>query len=142
MTVIYRGSISAAEDHFLPDQKLPGTSVVERVVLKHFAVDRPVPTETDATQPSAYAQVNWGRWVVQCPWCLSATLASREDHRFFCSECGNAPAGGKWVQVEWPDKWSAIEEHLVKRPTPRTRNWSPGETVDGLVAENIERGVI
>ena len=82
--------------------------------------------------------VNHARWIVDCP-CGSAQLASRTDRRFFCPECGNLWAEGKWVHVEWPDEPEAIEEELEKRPFPKNRNWFPSETLEQLREETAER---
>ena len=92
--------------------------------------------------PVAHAEVYQGRWLVKCPWCHSASLASREDHRFFCVGCRNAGVGGNWVNVTWPATPQDIEAPLVMRPDPMTRNWLVTETVADLLAENERYGVI
>lgn len=81
--------------------------------------------------------VNHGRWVVDCPveGCNGAQFASETDPRFVCVECGSGP-----FSVVWPEGRAAIEEVLAVRPQPN-RNWFPGESVDGLRAENSERGL-
>lgn len=94
-----------------------------------------LPTVT-AAGPIVFAQVNQGRWIIQCPWCPSAEYASIEDHRFFCTDCINGPVGGAWLPVHWPDDVNLIEQLLAVRPR-RARNWLPGETVDHLVEENM-----
>lgn len=84
--------------------------------------------------------VNHGRWIVECPDCRGAQLASPTDRRFMCSDCGNVDAGGAWRPVIWPsDKQAAtIEELLALRPV-ENQNWRPGETARQLHAENRER---
>lgn len=90
----------------------------------------------------AYAYVNHGRWVVDCPFCLSAQLTSPRDRRFFCVECGNVNAGGRWLRVQWPDADLAqIEKNLGVRPRVETRNWTVGESVLRLQAENTANGL-
>ena len=101
-----------------------------------------MPTATHATV-RASAEVNHGRWLVDCPFgCASAQHAVRSDRRFFCVECSN---GGTcmWVPVVWPDddQVAAIEELLEARPDPTTRNWRPGEPVDSLADENTAHGL-
>jgi hypothetical protein len=85
-------------------------------------------------------RVNHGRWVVDCPVCLSAQLASFTEQRFLCAECGNVSVGGKWLSIVWPPDAVAIENALVIRPT-ENRNWLPGETVADLRRENTGHGI-
>lgn len=89
---------------------------------------------------SVATYVNHGRWVVECPDCPGAQLASRADRRFLCNYCGNAAIGGLWRPVVWPKAVSSIEAELEKRPT-RSANWLPGETVSELRAETDANGV-
>ena len=89
------------------------------------------------------AQVNQNRWIAQCPDCFGATYVWKDDLRQFCPSCLNAVAGHRYRRVVMPaeDEVSAIEAMLEHRPLPHNRNWSPGETVEGLAAENLERGL-
>jgi len=89
---------------------------------------------------------NWGRWVADCPQsgCPNAEhygepsgspRGGLELEWFRCSFCG-------WTgRAVWPDNLSGIEKVLRLRPVPSTRNWLPGETVETLVAENLEHGI-
>lgn len=81
--------------------------------------------------------VNHGRWVVECPSCHSAQLASREDRRFFCVSCNNAFFEGRFLRVEWPRAADDIETELLRRMDVRTRNWEWDETLDQLRDEHI-----
>lgn len=97
------------------------------------------------TAPSSQAvavYVNEARWVVDCPDCGGAQIASRADRRFMCNECANIAIGGLWRPVVWPSSTveQGIEKALAPRP-PRNAHWLPGETVADLVAENAENGV-
>ena len=87
--------------------------------------------------------VNHGRWVVDCPNCNSAQLASRSDRRFWCVDCRNVWVQGKWVMVTWPSAAdeAAIESVLDRRPHARNANWRPGESVADLIAENTAHGL-
>lgn len=89
----------------------------------------------------AYAFVAQGRWSVACE-CRSSQYASKQDRRFFCVECGNAVQRGRWRPVVFPDNADQIERALLSRPLVRTRNWRPGESIDGLATENREHGVV
>lgn len=89
----------------------------------------------------AYLYVDKGRLFVRCPWCPSIEYAHTDDHRFFCSDCLNAPVKGAPIEVVWPDEFEEGEAVLNRRPDRATRNWLLGETVDDLRAENIAHGV-
>lgn len=89
--------------------------------------------QAGTTIGSVPAEVNQGRWVVQCPDldCPCAILASDTDRRFVCPYCG----AGVFA-VDWPADHAAIEASLLERPVKDTRNWTAGESVDDLAAEN------
>src|ERR1039457_4537535 len=146
MPTIYRLPIKSAEDFHHADPRWGNTTADERIVLAHWHmetsghhIDLPKMVSNKAT---VYARVDLGRWIVDCPWCKSAQHASREDHRFFCVECGNAAVTGAWVSVHWPNEWAEIEEILSCRPSAGNQWWTPGETLASLQAENDENGVI
>jgi hypothetical protein len=84
------------------------------------------------------AYVNHGRWVVDCPFCPSASFASPSDPRFFCAACRNGFVGGDLVHVDFPDEIDAIEAALLARPNEVNRNWTPAETLDDLHAQNAD----
>src|SRR5690242_1060929 len=94
----------------------------------------PLPKDTDTSTP-CYAEVNHGRWIVNCPFCAGAELADPDDRRFFCLSCYNASVDGKWLTVSWPAERKEIEAELLERPKAENVNWSPGETVASLRAE-------
>jgi len=90
----------------------------------------------------AYAIVDCNRWLVRCPFCPAGVqYASTTDHRFFCVSCLNLANDGHWVRVVWPADREAIEQALVVRANLDQRNWILGETVDDLLAENVDLGV-
>ena len=148
--------VKAAEDFHRHDPRWESTTAAERIVLSGwhmetngFNVELPRMMSNKAT---AYARVNHGVWLVDCPWCKSVQRASREDHRFFCVECENNTVKNVWIPVEWPTEWREIELLLGVRPIQANMNWFPGEgptakiskreTLADLQAENIEHGVI
>lgn len=104
----------------------------------------PVPLNEAMTAPlgppeiavSVYA--NHGRWIVECPECAGAQIASANDPRFMCTVCANVATEGMWRPVIWPDEAVAIDQVLTARPDVATQNWTPGETVDDLLAEQQE----
>ena len=103
------------------------------------------PEQEIAKHCFAVAYVNGGRWVVECPVreCGGAQYASISDHRFLCHECHNVMAGGKPIVVIWPPaaKREQIEDTLIRRPFPATRNWTRQETLAALIAENEAHGI-
>ena len=124
---------------------LPAERAAELAIHGHWHrkdADAFVP-ETTAAQPVLHAFVNDGRWLVQCPVCNGAQLASRGDPRFFCIDCLNEHAQRQWLSVAWPstDQQAEIEGLLLKRPLTHTRSWKPDETTEKLRAENLAHGV-
>lgn len=89
----------------------------------------------------AFAYVNHGRWVADCPFgCGGAELAL--DDRFICRECLNAQASHRPIPLVWPapEDVSAIGAALGVRP-PANRNWALNESIGALLVENVEHGL-
>ena len=125
---------------FLPSDRLAEAAV--RLWWQRDDVPPHLPTEV-ADGPSAHAEVNHGRWIVNCPdpACSSAQLAARDDLRFFCVACCNErTAPGRWLPVVWPDDPAAVEAVLRERDTVNA-NAAPGESVADLAAENAAAGL-
>lgn len=89
----------------------------------------------------AYAEANWGRWLARCPagLCSNAIQIHRWQQRFECAGEGNC---GWTTRIQWPDDPEMTEAILGLRPDVRTRNWLPGETLDDLLAENAQHGLM
>ena len=133
--MISRHPILTAEDQHYPDPQLPGGGTApERIVAAYWTGFSRSGMPTECSDETVLAQVNHGRWLVPCPWCMSAQNASRTDPRFFCAECSNQGKG--WASVIFPEDADAIETLLGMRPDKRTRNWLPGEPTSRLLAEN------
>jgi hypothetical protein len=91
---------------------------------------------------------SWGTWVALCPrpWCVHADhygpgpntgrLGGLGRDTFTCLRCGLV------CPADWPHNRADIETVLAQRPMRETRNWLPGETLVGLVAENAAHGLI
>jgi len=156
---VFRLAIKSAEDFHHPDPRWSGTTAAERIVLAHWHKEThgfnvTLPT-MQTNKVTAHARVDWGRWIVDCPWCTSAQNASREDHRFFCVECGNAAVRGQWITVIWPDENDLVQVEMLlsMRPSRDNQFWTPTwatyapkhlprEEISVLVDENKEHGVI
>lgn len=95
-------------------------------------------TDDIEPSPTVLVRVNHGRWLVDCPWCNGAQVASITDRRFVCADCFNAPVQGHPLRTAWPsDELRAeIEAEMQLRSDP-ARNWMPGETMDDLITERI-----
>lgn len=90
------------------------------------------------------AEVNWGRWVAQCPFCASAQVVSPADPRYLCAGvdgCANGPVQGAFVQVAFPaEDVDEIADALLVRPI-ENRNWRAPETPQDLRRENAANGL-
>lgn len=90
----------------------------------------------------AYAHISHSRLVALCPNCGGAEAVWREGpHVMLCANCGNADIQGRLRTVILPDNLNEIEQLLMQRSNPATRNWLSGETIEELEAENIGHGI-
>lgn len=73
------------------------------------------------TQARAWARVNWGRWIADCPdpYCGNAEALTLHQTLFRCQVCQLLAA------VEWPADPDGIWDALTSRPRAATRNWYP-----------------
>ncbi len=76
--------------------------------------------------------VNHGRWLIDCPYCNSASYA-RDDKLFFCADCQNGTIGGQYIKTPFPRNRRAIERILEVRPS-ENQNWT-NETIATLENE-------
>lgn len=79
------------------------------------------------------AYVNRGRWIVECE-CREAREAQPGVKQWSCS-CSSQ------YSILWPSDTTRrkIEGLLAQRP-PQNQNWWPWETIETLIAENLEHG--
>lgn len=102
----------------------------------------------------AVAVLNAGRWLAECPreYCGNALALDPGQATFHCAGMGGCQLV---TEVLWPPDAEQIWAVLLQRPVPGTRNWAPaghrqalmcgfplGQTVDDLITENREHGVI
>ena len=90
--------------------------------------------ETTRNRKRVLAYANHGRWVADCPCNGAEVVEPGED--MLCGSCAMTSS------VQFPDEKTVagIEAALGQRPVLH-RNWDPDETVDELVAQNIEHGL-
>lgn len=86
---------TAADVHKMPLDKFVGNIVNMR--RANVALPKSV------SRTTVTAEINYGRWVVRCPFCAGAEMGDPEDKRFFCLSCYNEKAGGKWLKVKFPE---------------------------------------
>lgn len=107
------------------------------------------PTSPELAQGlSIKARVYASDWIADCPFCSNAMPVAITDPRFFCSnpKCCNGGVNGAdgcaiAVQIPSAADIMRIEELLMLRPRPDTRNWHAEETAKELAAENKEHGL-
>lgn len=135
MAIITRARILSVDETHLPGP--------DELMAKYWE-GRPKPDRTLPATPVALAFVEHGRWLVRCPFCPSAQIASRTKRRFFCVECGHVAQEDhpSWLAVQWPTQWERIEQLLGRRPDRMSRNWVVGEPVERLEAENAAHNVL
>lgn len=84
------------------------------------------------TPTSAYAYVNFGRWISDCPQgCGNAMALEANQTTFYCAPPGGC---GHVGQVVWPVDAVEIWEALQERVMPKTRNWFPKDHVLAIKA--------
>lgn len=78
------------------------------------------------------ARIDHGRLIVDCP-CGAGNAVDADATLACCFGCGLVH-----LHVVLPPKkdLAAIEKVLLRRQRPHHRNWTPGETVEKLQAEN------
>lgn len=96
----------------------------------------------------ALAYVSWGLWVADCPRpdCRGAEhhghapvtgfVGGLTEVGFRCARCGLV------CRSEWPANAEDIWFLLSQRPIVETRSWMLGETLEHLMIENAEHGII
>ena len=92
---------------------------------------------TEPPPPPAPAFVNHGRWLWQCPACMTAVQVC-DDNTVDGADLICCPAcfSQGFVQPEFPDARAEIEAELLRQPGYRHnapfRNWEPGWGIDYL----------
>jgi hypothetical protein len=101
------------------------------------------PDDNYVSDVTTLAYVSASRWVVHCPFCQGAQLASESRHRYYCHNCQNQKVSGRWVEVIWPsaDERRAVERVLDRRPNPEMRGWRPGTAIEELDRQNRDDGL-
>ena len=103
-----------------------------RKVHQNLIGSRGQQTVEDTEPQRAY--VNHGRWVVDCPTCKGAGLTSRTMKVSCCFDCGHV-----CTKITFPKQAKKIEEALLERLDPASRNWTT-ESLKDLLQENKDHG--
>ncbi len=127
--------IATARDTLMALRQNPSLTLRDwfRLTLHHILVE----ISPELSSETVKARILYGRWLVDCPVCKGANDVDPGEPVYVCSSCGWPE---KFVTVEFPRERSVIEQILLRRPIISTRNWFPGETVEMLLKENMERG--
>lgn len=120
-----------------------------RAYLLAFYPQAPIPpiSHVVRTARPMTARINHGLWIASCecgargvpaPGCvvwISLPLG-------FCIRCLNRAWGGGWrpILLPPPDIRDEIERLLSLRAAVTDRNWSPDESIEDLIREQIEHG--
>lgn len=131
--------ILRAETFYLPPPRRPATAwdlvrPSERVFLwiAHRAQRRVNPPSGILIGQRAWARINHGRWVGDCP-CGSAQVVSPDDPRLACTECGYG-----WMTLVFPEN-VAVVEASVMHELPHLRNWNhPDDPAPWPITDDTE----
>lgn len=91
----------------------------------------------------AFARVNQGRWITDCPQprCPGSSYVwINGPYQFLCNVCANLGIRGRWRPLIVPEDWREIERVLFERYIPIEREWAVGLTIDTLLAQNLILG--
>jgi hypothetical protein len=100
-------------------------------------------SDIDTQALPSFAFVNQGRWITSCPQprCPGTSFVwINGPYQFLCNVCANLGIRCRWRPVIVPNDWRDIERVLFERYVPVERNWTPGETLDDLLAQNLVLG--
>jgi hypothetical protein len=109
---------------------------------------------------TVYAEINQGRWIIHCPDFPDAHATEvnpNSDKTYICGACyqdkdgsarrypdasaqARASKSDKVYSITYPADIPAILDALRYRPTPNM-NWTPGESIQYLQADNIAHGI-
>ena len=141
--------VGKGRDHWVERGAASWGAWVEKVLLHQMnnpfvALPRDVMARVfsgDYSGQGVVAEISHNRWIAHCE-CGGCEVVDPEAPLFYCFSCYNIADDGKARIATFPDDWDAIEQALMARSDPLTRNFVPGETASRLVAENIEHGLV
>ncbi len=110
---------------------------VEKKILPHMDRHGIYPTGLDYGTTLA-SWVLRGAWTVTCP--CGASEYTWNEGWVMCLSCMNGYSHHRFVRTMFPAKRQQVEDILEFRPL-ENRNWLIGETLEELIAQNIENGV-
>jgi hypothetical protein len=90
---------------------------------------------------SVQAHIIEGKWMAYCPDpdCMGAMAVSLDEPIMFCVDCANVKNDHHPFNLEIKHR-EVLEDLMARRVDPRTRNYLRGESVMGLMLEQIHKG--
>ena len=128
-----------AAEHALPIVRRLGYLAA----FERMATDRGLEFSHSVTDTEPYeARIEHGRWLADCPNCRGAENVTADEPVMYCCSCGNEHLEGQLAPVHFPEdkQRKKLERLLTKRPR-QNQNWSPGESIEQLMAENTVHGI-
>ena len=83
-------------------------------------------------EPILTPEVNQGRWIILCPSCSGAEIASTLLLQFYCFSCFNSGHDNHILPIAFPDNKEEIEIALLQRPHHDFMSWTD-ETIEQLM---------
>ena len=124
--------LTAREHHAVPDavayreKHAAAIAARQKRGARYVVHDDPTPVA---------ARVSAGSWVVDCL-CGAGNAVDPAWPVAYCFGCGAVHAA-----VRFPADIDAITAALLQRPDPRTRHWTPGDTVNDVRRDNLANGL-
>lgn len=92
--------------------------------VRRFVESRGIFPRPPLPRVAINARIDFGRWIVDCPYCPGAEYLDMDDPVFFCLSCEMEENGGRYILVSIPENPQAIEKSLLGLPRNR-QHWRP-----------------
>lgn len=148
--------ICTAEDHWKMLKAEDRRAWLRKMLSRMGRLDLLSVATGQPTGKPVYARVEANRWIADCE-CRGAEVVTPADPAFFCLSCLNEGNRNRPRPVIFPDDKEDVEDALLARPEPETRNYTPAdavfanpglglrgfypEDIESLRAENREHGL-
>jgi len=139
------GKICTAEDHWKMWNAADRRAWLRKLLSRNGRLDLLAKATGHPTGRPVYARVEANRWIADCE-CGGAEVVTPADPAFFCISCMNEGNRNRPRPIIFPDDASEVEDVLLARPEPDTRNYTPAAAVSahpklkirGFMAESLE----